>query len=1256
MLTRNARHRFAWSTPRRWCAALVAIAIAALVAAPAPAQTDGDVVPAPTGATGSPGGVEAIAERLELRQAQLEAIEDPDATDVAELALVEQARSFLEQARSADNASARYQALIDDAPGRVVEIEAELAKPRRAPSVDAPEDSTTEWLVERLHEQQEIAATRRDERSELEQAAVDRSERTGLIDTELAAARARLDEVRGQLADTPDPEANPRLTASRQDVYRCERLALEARIQMLELERGTYSELRGLYREQMQLATRAVLDAEAAVDAWNKIVTPRLARDAAEAASEAEAEAAQVHREDEHPAVQEVANENARLAGLAAQLAPRIASANEQIEDLDRQLARLTTHFNSAQERVEHVGRASDLGRVLRDLRGLLPSLKGHRRSMAQREETLSQMQVNRLDADQRLFELVDVDAKVDALLLKHGTGDAGPGEAKDWFDEVYLRALLHRQLVEQRDEHLDNLIVAYDTYLERATLLQERERELVSQVSDFLRFIDARVLWVRSTEALHKTDLGDTLAATKWLFNPHSWAADFPLLREDVEVNPVTAALAVCGLILLIAIQPLSRRRLRQLSPDLDEPTLESVVHLLETTFHTIVVSCVTPAAIWFIAWRLNKSAGQLATSDQPDAIATSVHAAAIGAGLSMVAGRLFLLELVRQVCRNGGLAQSFFHWPVSNVRIIRANVTWVMLLLLPLAFILVALETAGVHAHANSLGRLAFIAAMVLMSIFMLRIFRPHTGVLGNYLRHHRKGWANRLCWLWFSIVVGMPLLLAVLAGFGYYYTAHQLDQRIFKSIWLVWWVLVGYSFMLRLLYLGHEAAEKKRAAEALAAVTSPSPAAALAAGPPGGAAGNNEPAPAESGVESAEESWQHYLADIQSHVGRLVRSAVGWSLLIGLWIIWADLLPALTRLQDVAMWTHVNAEGVEVSITMANLAIALVIFLATIVISMNIPGILEISVLQHLPLDTGARYAITSIVRYLLIVVGVVLSFNAIGIGWTKVQWLIAAISVGLGFGLQEIFANFVSGLIILFEQPVRIGDCLTVGETSGIVTRIHVRATTIRTFDRREVVIPNKQFVTGSIINWSLSSNTVRLAIPIGVEYGSDTELVKKTALDIAKAHERVLEDPAPEILFRAFGASSLDFQLRVYIPTWEARLVICDELLMQIDQAFREAGIVVAFPQTDIHVKDVAREEPPPPGDAETVSPAEAAGEGDGDARTRTPAKDGARDGAKTEVVKTVRPEIAELPPDAPPPGENGPRSAPAHEPDEDAVS
>lgn len=178
-----------------------------------------------------------------------------------------------------------------------------------------------------------------------------------------------------------------------------------------------------------------------------------------------------------------------------------------------------------------------------------------------------------------------------------------------------------------------------------------------------------------------------------------------------------------------------------------------------------------------------------------------------------------------------------------------------------------------------------------------------------------------------------------------------------------------------------------------------------------------------------------------------------------------------------------------------------------------------------LSRLNMRQGTSYAITTILNYAIIAIGAMTVFGALGVSRDKLQWLAAALSVGLGFGLQEIFGNFVSGLIILFERPVRIGDTVTIGTFSGTVSKIRIRATTITDFDRKEVIIPNKAFVTERLINWSLSDTVTRVVIRLGVAYGSDTDKVKEVLLKAAHDHPKVMQEPAPAVFFTTFGAST-----------------------------------------------------------------------------------------------------------------------------------
>jgi small-conductance mechanosensitive channel len=166
----------------------------------------------------------------------------------------------------------------------------------------------------------------------------------------------------------------------------------------------------------------------------------------------------------------------------------------------------------------------------------------------------------------------------------------------------------------------------------------------------------------------------------------------------------------------------------------------------------------------------------------------------------------------------------------------------------------------------------------------------------------------------------------------------------------------------------------------------------------------------------------------------------------------------------------------------------------------------------------------------------------------------------------------FANFVSGLIVLFERPIRIGDTVTVGTTTGTVTRIRTRATTITDRDRKELIIPNKSFVTGDVINWTLSDPVTRLIIRVGVAYGSDVELIERLMLDLAKAHPLVLDEPPPTVFFSEFGDSALNFELRVFYQDILNKILLTHELNKAIDKCFSEHGIVIPFPQRDIHIR------------------------------------------------------------------------------------
>jgi len=222
----------------------------------------------------------------------------------------------------------------------------------------------------------------------------------------------------------------------------------------------------------------------------------------------------------------------------------------------------------------------------------------------------------------------------------------------------------------------------------------------------------------------------------------------------------------------------------------------------------------------------------------------------------------------------------------------------------------------------------------------------------------------------------------------------------------------------------------------------------------------------------------------------------------------------------------------------------------------------------------LQVGVRISIARLIHYGFVFVGFLLLLATLGVGLREITIIAGALGVGIGFGLQGIVNNFVSGLILLFERPVKVGDFVQLDEQWAEIKKIGLRATVVETLDRSEIVVPNSDLVSNKVTNWTLSHRMARLVIPVGVEYGSDVPLVMKTLLESAMASSKVMRMPEAQVLFVNFGESSLDFELRVWISNIDDRFSVKSQLHQEIDSRFRQAGIVIAFPQRDLHLRSL----------------------------------------------------------------------------------
>ena len=310
------------------------------------------------------------------------------------------------------------------------------------------------------------------------------------------------------------------------------------------------------------------------------------------------------------------------------------------------------------------------------------------------------------------------------------------------------------------------------------------------------------------------------------------------------------------------------------------------------------------------------------------------------------------------------------------------------------------------------------------------------------------------------------------------------------------------------------------------------------------------------------------------------RLLNTAILFYGFFGLWLLWSDLFPTLRILDQITLWHHtvmVDGEALVLPVTLASVGLALLYAVITVILAKQLPAVLEIILLKFSEMSAGGRYTVTTLTNYVVVTTGAVLVFQTIGTDWSKLQWLVAALGVGIGFGLQEIVANFISGIIVLFERPIRIGDVITIGDTDGVVTRIRSRATTIRNWDGKELLVPNKEFITQRLLNWSLSDQVTRIVIDVGIDYGGDVERALLLLQEAARENPRVLDEPPPFVTFEAFGDNALTLSLKCFVESTEYRLTTITELNIAINKKFKAAGIGIAFPQRDIHIRTLAAE-------------------------------------------------------------------------------
>ena len=1077
---------------------------------------------------------EITNEMIDEAVKQIEVPELDEQVKTQLLELYERARAELISSTKTRESAAQFKAWIKNAG-----IEIEEAKRLKGLPLQAINSTTYEMmdLKELLKEQTTLEQQLSEGKSQLQKVQGEpqrRVNRKASLPTLLGEAQAALLDIQKQLAAVPADDVIPAVFKARRFLLGARRQTQEALVASLENERNAYEAQGELPRLQIDLATARVNHFEQELRQLVSTITKRRKMDAA-----SQREDAELAWENAPILLKPIAQQNIDLAKRRIELASEIQIVSARRHQISQQLGRWQEDYARTQKWADATN-SDTLGMMLIDKRNALPSRAQTQQRITNRETKLRSIQQEWFELEDRRTDLSNFEVVMRTSreeILSQMT-DGLPEDRR--ISDATEQALKDSHQLEVRI--LDNLITEVDRNYSLHLEADKDQRELLSVVQKYRSFIDRRVFWVRSTSPLGSADVANAIEAFVWLTNISSWQSAAGVVRRNIVQYPVRSLLYCLSIIFLL----IYRRRIRHQLEDLGQVAAPISCHTIKPTMQAFLLTILLASP-----WVLLVHCISLALSGASDELVRAISSAISGVTIG-----LFTLELGRQICRPQGLAESHFGWSSHSLVVIKSTLRLFIFTGVPLAFMSLVFEYQRNITYQTSLGRICLILFLMLFTGAFYRLFRYQDGVLNEMLERTPSAWLKRLHVIWSRLIILLPLILAVLAISGSQHTAFQLTDDLWRTIELsfVLWLLGALLF--RWLRVKRRRIRWQQLVEARQR-----------------AADDTHPQTSDLDAQVVKEDEVDLFAiDHQSR--RLISGFLFGAFLLGLSPIWYEVFPALSPILEQQLWEVQGVGGVTKSVSLGAVLFATLVVGIALLASRNIPGLIDVMLLGRLGFESSTRYAISRLSQYTIVITGTLFACSALGITWSKAQWLIAALSVGLGFGLQEIVANFVCGILLLFERPIRVGDTVTLGETTGVVVRIRSRATTVRNWDRQEVVIPNKELITARIINWTLTDQLNRIVVQVGIAYGSDTDNATELLLQIAKDNANILDEPGSLVTFDQFGDSTLNFTMRAYLANMDARLETVHQLHTTINERFAKEAIEIAFPQTDLHIRSI----------------------------------------------------------------------------------
>ena len=1064
-------------------------------------------------------GAEPTEKTLKSELAEAEKLPDGD-EKTNKVTTIQASLDFLQQIQTQQKNNKDLQETLINAESEIQKNNTELQNLKKQQSISNNTDYASQSLVSLQAQVEKITTQHQDTQASL-----------SAVNTQLAAQSSVSERAQTALTDNVKrtQELNQQLNEPTTDMLLKQKIQLE--LQLIELK-NTYNQILLKNSDQFTILYQSRYDllsarAQAQQQQIAAIQDAINQKNLAQTQSKVEQVQQQTQGAVKNSFVQKELDLNAQLSQYLLEQTEKINTLTQDELRMRNVLDNLTQTQRTIDEQISALQGTLVLSRIIQQQKQKLPT----NLNIQGLSKQIADLRVKIFDITQKRNELYDIDAYINKI-------EQDENKSFTSAEKTQLTSLLT-----ERRKVASDLIKSLNNQLNLAISLELTQQQ-ITQISDQIQSkLDQQSFWVKSNNPINLDWIRKLPMSLKAQFDGIGKKIGFPTNFDNLPylLTYVFILFVIGGLI--FKFKESIKQRLSVINGQINTLRSDSQWHTPLALFYTALLSL--SGTLWFLA--ACQLLGFFLVKNPQEFWEWSLR----------MAGYWWFFSFILATLRPNGILVRHFGFSKEsavNLQDVTKRIIVSVVLLLNTSIFSNVMDTGLAN---DVLGEINTIIAL----IFCIVIIAPRFVRTEKSLHLNKTKKSSGTIFGVIRILLKLvPVVLIVLTVLGYYYTALNLISHIINTYiaWVVW------AFVRHTIYRGMTVASRRLSYRRLQEKSQQKQ------------QDSNDAPSSDDVVVITEQEEGLALNDVR---GQLLRFAdfFLWTALFGIfYYVWSDLVTVVSYLRDITLWQQTStteAGVVTETISLFNLIVALIIVVITYILVRNIQGILEVLIFSRVKLSQGTPYTITTLLTYIFVAVGGAWAFSTLGMSWSKLQWLFAALSVGLGFGMQEIFANFVSGIILLFERPIRVGDTVTINGVTGTVAKIRIRAITMIDPDRKEVIVPNKSFVTGQVINWALSNTVTRLVVSVGVAYGSDLDLVKRLLLQAAHEQPSVLKDPEPRALFLTFGASTLDHELRVYVGQVSERNDTLDALNRRVNELFAENNIDIAFNQLDIFIKN-----------------------------------------------------------------------------------